>query len=973
MTEDIKLSFNKKEAEILLNSLNISKELDLLPESSHILTRLINKTYDVVKSLIDENIFNKAKIKQIEQKLKESEGNLEKLNEVFIKFKDDPLYNLQLLVDTAGTLLKADCAMLNLLKKVNGKEIIESVAIYKEPPGFIQESEAKGHICADIFKDNPEDVVILKNLDKSKYAKTDENVQKYNLKQYVSFIVRFNKIPIGTCCAVYKDNREISENDINILKIISQSASIEIARRNSQNKLRESEVKSRNTIANLDVGFYNVGMEGQIFAHNPSFSKILGFKSSEDLSGLNVTDFWQNPKLRKVYLDQIKKIGFVKNYIVQSKKQDGEVIVLQVNSHLIKDKSGKPLRIEGTIADISERYRLEQKLKESEERYRLLFDDSPYTIALLDMKGTIINCNSIVKKVFGFKREEIIGKNFLDLPVFPPEVFPLVKDKFKTFLKEGRLEPIEIQFYKKDHNLIWIQTQVSLVKLDNETLLQVIFHDITERKKVEEEIKKTHSELDQIFNSSIPLRVIDKNYNIIRINDTYSSFFNMNKDDVVGKKCYDISKGHHCNTPECSLKQLLDGRELYEYEINKELKDGTMVSYIMSSKPFLNVDGEIIGIIQNFTDITNRKKAEQKLKESEEKYRSILENMKDGYFEVDLQGNFTFVNNYICTYLGYSSDDLLGMNYSEILEVESMNEVFKTFNQVYNEVVPRDNFESQIVRNDGKKRNIEGTVYLKYDSKGNKVGFFGFTQDITERKRAEITLIESESHYKNFISIASHEFKTPLIPIIGIPQLLLKDNTLSRKQKEFINEIYFSGKKINKLIDDLLDTSKIDTKKIQLKKQKVKINHLINQCVTDLDFLIKRRKLAFELNFLDDITLTIDITRISQVITNLISNAIKYTPQNGKIEISTQLDKDDNFIFSIKDNGIGIDEKYKELVFQKFGKIRDEDFSKYELESYGSGLGLFISKEIIKLHSGEIWFESEGKNKGTTFYFKLPL
>jgi len=248
----------------------------------------------------------------------------------------------------------------------------------------------------------------------------------------------------------------------------------------------------------------------------------------------------------------------------------------------------------------------------------------------------------------------------------------------------------------------------------------------------------------------------------------------------------------------------------------------------------------------------------------------------------------------------------------------------------------------------------------------------GMGIDISERKKAEKKLQESEKRYRDFISVASHEFKTPLIPIIGIPQIILKDTNLTEQQKDFIDEILLSGKKLNKLMDNLLDTTKIDAKGIELNKHVIEINALIEQCINDLSFLIQYNNHTLVKRLQENVKLNIDNIKISQVLNNFISNAIKYTPQNGIIEISTQIDKDNNFIFSIKDNGIGIDKKDADLVFQKFGKIRGVEISQYNLDTYGNGLGLYISKEIIKLHGGEIWFESEGRNKGTKFYFKIP-
>lgn len=238
--------------------------------------------------------------------------------------------------------------------------------------------------------------------------------------------------------------------------------------------------------------------------------------------------------------------------------------------------------------------------------------------------------------------------------------------------------------------------------------------------------------------------------------------------------------------------------------------------------------------------------------------------------------------------------------------------------------------------------------------------------------KVEEKLKESEGRYRDFISVASHEFKTPLIPIIGIPQLILKGTNLTEQQKDFISEILISGKKLNKLMDNLLDTTKIDAKSIELNKREIEINPLIEQCINGLSFLIQYNNHTLVKRLQENVKLNIDNIKISQVLNNLISNAIKYTPQNGRIEIFTKIDNEKNFIFSIKDNGIGIDDKDADLVFQKFGKIRGVEISKNNIDTHGTGLGLYISKEILELHGGEIWFESAGKNNGTTFYFKLP-
>jgi PAS domain S-box-containing protein len=188
-------------------------------------------------------------------------------------------------------------------------------------------------------------------------------------------------------------------------------------------------------------------------------------------------------------------------------------------------------------------------------------------------------------------------------------------------------------------------------------------------------------------------------------------------------------------------------------------------------------------------DITKEQEVEQKLKGSDKRYREIIENIEDGYFENDLKGNFTYVNDYICTYLGIPRNELLGKSYTYILGDNTIDNVFQIFSKVYSENLPKGVFESVVIRNDGEERIFEGTFYLKYDPYGKKIGFYGFTRDITERKKMEQALIESERKFKSiFNSIPDLFF------------LISKDSTIldfSGKQEDlYIPPDQFLGKKM---------------------------------------------------------------------------------------------------------------------------------------------------------------------------------
>ncbi|MFW9989771.1 MAG: sensor histidine kinase, partial [Candidatus Odinarchaeota archaeon] len=235
-------------------------------------------------------------------------------------------------------------------------------------------------------------------------------------------------------------------------------------------------------------------------------------------------------------------------------------------------------------------------------------------------------------------------------------------------------------------------------------------------------------------------------------------------------------------------------------------------------------------------------------------------------------------------------------------------------------------------------------------------------------------LKELEQIRRDLISRVSHELKTPLVSVCGASELLLDIyiNEFKSESKELIEMIEKGGKRLKYLVDNLVDTTRIEYGKFKLKKEKTDINHLIKDCIKEMMYLIKQRELNLEHNLMDVLFLEIDKVRIEQVISNLLSNAIKNTPPNGIISINS-LKIDDKVKVIIKDTGIGLTKEEMNRIFIRFGKIERYGNGLEYIDIQGTGLGLFISKEIIDLHEGQIWVESEGRDKGSTFIFKLPI
>ena len=272
-------------------------------------------------------------------------------------------------------------------------------------------------------------------------------------------------------------------------------------RKKAEERLKESELKYRNMINNLDVGFYQVTLDGIMINHNPAHNKILEYDLSESLIGKKVTDFWLFPEDREQYKEQILRDTYAKNYICPSLTKNGKKVVVQLNSHIMFDKQGKNYGIEGTFIDITEKYNLEKKLRESEKKYRNLYDNTPFSVVLINTQGVVVDMNLKAKEMFGYDRHEIIGKKFMNFPIIHKDYLPNLLKVFRKFVKGEKFHRMDLKINKKDGVVFWVNLQAALTKINDKTYVQALFTDVTAKKVaeilVEEEMLKL-KELDQI-------------------------------------------------------------------------------------------------------------------------------------------------------------------------------------------------------------------------------------------------------------------------------------------------------------------------------------------------------------------------------------------------------------------------------------------------------------------------------------------
>jgi len=364
----------------------------------------------------------------------------------------------------------------------------------------------------------------------------------------------------------------------------------------------------------------------------------------------------------------------------------------------------------------------------------------------------------------------------------------------------------------------------------------------------------------------------------------------------------------------------------------------------------------------------------QKIQESEEKYRTILERIEEGYFEVDLAGRLTFFNDAVCEILGYPRAELMHMNNREYTDSKSSARVYKVFNEIYRTGKPANVIAYQITRKNGGTRDLELSASLLKDPAGEPAGFRGVIRDVTDRKHAEAMhreklAAEAASRAKSkFLANMSHEIRTPLNAIVGMTELAIMTD-LDSNQFNILQTIQTESNSLLGIINDILDFSKIEAEMLELEEVSFDITSMVDNLVSSFAQMAQQKDLEIKASLASDIPSGVigDPGRLKQVLTNLVANAVKFTLKgeiNIDVHVAEDLGKSFKLRFSVRDTGIGIPKDKMETIFESFTQADSSTTRKYG----GTGLGTTISKQLAELMGGEIGVESE-VGVGSCFWF----
>lgn len=535
----------------------------------------------------------------------------------------------------------------------------------------------------------------------------------------------------------------------------------------------------------------------------------------------------------------------------------------------------------------------------------------------------------------------------------------------------------------------------------NQTLEQRVAERTAELLKVNEELRKNKMALSNMMkdmkeinmelsyqkefvqsilnNMADGVDVISKDYIIEFENKVLLDIFG----NGVGRKCYQFYFKREEPCPHCTaLKAITNGKT---YRGEYVAPNGRC--YLVTSSPFKKPDGSV-SAIKVIRDITESKRAEQQIRQLKEFNEYILTSLKEGIWVLDLEGNTIYANPALSELSGYSLKELKEKVKEMDLFTPEGQEIIKRENKKRLEG-RSSSYETVLLTKDGKKVPvlISGSPYY---IDGQVKGTLGVITDISEIKKLERKLSQRHEQLKKayqklkaldelksqFIATVSHELRTPLTSILSFSEILLKYDGDKDTRREFLTIINKESQRLSELIDDILDLSKIESGRMEWHMDHISIKDVIKRAVDSMGVLCQRKGLQLRVDLPEGLPpVFADPEKILQVMQNLVSNAVKFTPEGGRIIIGAEVMKgrraDDrtNFVkVSVSDTGVGIAPEKLKVIFEKFRQIGDTLTDKPK----GTGLGLAICKEIIRHHGGKIWAKSQ-VGKGSTFSFTLPI
>lgn len=764
-------------------------------------------------------------------------------------------------------------------------------------------------------------------------------------------------------------------------------------RRQALQELRASEEKYRGLLESLDSVVANIDLNGKFLYMNDMAAEQLS-GAPEQFIGKTMYELFPEP-VAKLQMRDIQSVVesdqgmvFENPSIIKGKPrwyrtsiqplhdENGHVASVLVNStdiHELKTAQQELQELNRT---------LEEKVAQRTAEVQDLYENAPTGYHSVNAEGKFVMVNQTELNWLGFAREEMIGRTAIDF--ITEDTRGVFQENFPLLIQRGWVKDVEFDFVRKDGSVLPVSLSATSIydEAGNFIMTRSTIFDNTERKQAENELKRNINFTTALLNAvPTPVFYKDKEGRYLGCNRSFVELMGKTTEEIQGKLPHEVWHASQADLYRQKDLDLMEANERQFYESVVTDKNGVVRPVIFVKDLFYDEGGNVAGLVGAFIDISERKQAENAIRESEATYRALFENSNDGIFLMDATGEELRANQRALDMVGYTLEEYLTLghiNQNPFAREEDQRKDAddKLAALLRGETVPL--YERIFTAKDGHKVPVEVNLSPVRDENGKIIMVQSVVRDIAERKAAEEALKNINKELERallvkdeFLANMSHELRTPLNGILGFSEMLLSNQfgTLSERQNKYISSIESSGKHLLGLINDLLDLAKIDAGKLDITLENVVISEL---CQSSLMF-VKQMALNknIQLSFEQDMTYPYvvgDQRRLKQILVNLLSNAVKFTPEHGRVTLRVVADPAKDCIdFAVEDTGIGISQADLLRLFKPFTQVDSSLARQHE----GTGLGLALVQKLAELHGGGVSVQSE-IDKGSIFTVCIP-
>ncbi len=776
-----------------------------------------------------------------------------------------------------------------------------------------------------------------------------------------------------------------------------------------------------------DFGIITLDTGGRVITWNTGAEKLFGWPAEEMIGNPVVAIF--TPEDRENRVPQTaRKIALETGSCAEERwflRKNGTRFFASGKLAPIRDKSGQHIGFVKICRDLTEAVRQREELERSEERYRVLVELSPQVVWFADAKGNVTFCNQQWCDLTGLRMEQTVGDGWLQ--GIMPEYRHRVLRGWHDAVRKGELYETEFPLRLRDGAPRWHLGRSTPVRDESGTIVRWVgtLLDIHERKKSE----AAQAPFRVLFESAPgPYLVLEpKEFRIVAASDAFLHATMTERDQIMGRPLFEVNpdmpgdpqatgvRNLRASLERVKAERRVDAMAVQRYPIRRpeELGGGWDERWWSPvNSPVLGPDGELLYIIHRVEDVTpfiREKRSHGKESEGvqvledraehmeaeitlraqelqsvneqlrEEQQHVMFEISSAGLLQTDARDERILrVNDACCVITGYDRKDLLAMRLFQLTHPEDREQDWQIYERARRGETPSYLNEKRVVRKDGSVVWVRISAAFLRSREGEPLRSFAVLEDVTASKEAEHALHEADRRKTEFLAMLAHELRNPLAAVRNAVQVCQEDNEedACKWALEVINR---QGEQLTRLVDDLLDISRITRGVVVLHKERVNVAAILDHAVEVVSPLVERRHhemLCSNDRSDTELLVEADPARLEQIVVNLLTNAAKYTPDGGCIELSAWVEVSTSappsrrqVVISVRDNGIGIPPEKMPEMFELFaqgerGTTRSEG---------GLGIGLSLVKKLTEMHGGTITAHSKGVGRGSEFAVRLPL